>query len=136
MLGYYPLLVWNTTVTANITTYHNTYTFSRPINLILPYALSLFISIPFLVSGYVSLQSNGFAATSDSFLQFLLTATRSENLDRMTLPCQFGGGEMATEELKNALIMFGELRVEKEDDVGRMGFGLEAEIKGYGMVDA
>jgi hypothetical protein len=130
MLSYYPLSVMNATVMANITTYRNVYSFSRPNNLILPYALSLIISLPFLISGYLSLRHNGVAALSDSFLQLLVTTTRSEELDRVARPCSLGGDEMATKELKQARIMFGEL-VQGHSNAGvarRMGFGLEHEI--------
>ncbi|KAF2627128.1 hypothetical protein BU25DRAFT_411210 [Macroventuria anomochaeta] len=130
MLGYYPLSIWNITAIANITTYRNTYSFSRPANLILPYALFLVFSLPFLILGYLSLRSNRVAALSDSFLQLLVTVTRSEKLDRIARPCEHGGDEMANTELKNTRIMFGELSAadEREDKLGRMGFGLEAEI--------
>ena len=130
MLSYYPLSIWNVTAVANITTYRNTYSFSRPANLILPYALSLVFSLPFLIVGVLSLRSNSVAALSDSFLQLLVTVTRSEELDRIARPCEHGGGEMATTELKNTRIMFGKLSAadEGEDKLGRMGFGLEAEI--------
>lgn len=122
MLFMYPLSTWNATVIANVTTYRNVYSFSRPLNLIFPYTLSLAISLPFLVLGYISLRRNGVTALSDSFLQLLTTMTRSEELDRLAQPCSLGGG-MATKELKQMRIMFGEL-VGKE----RMGFGLEEEI--------
>jgi hypothetical protein len=130
MLSYYPLSVLNTTVMANITTYRNVYSFSRPINLILPYTLSLIISLPFLILGFLSLRHNGVAAMSDSFLQLLVTITRSEELDRVARPCSLGGDEMATKELKQTRIVFGEL-VQKDasaEGVRRMGFGLEHEI--------
>lgn len=112
---------------ANVTTFHNVYSFSRPINLILPYTLSLALSLPFLIIGYLSLRRNGVAALSDSFLQLLTTMTRSDELDRLARPSSLGGGEMATKELKQARIMFGEL-VGKEGAVRRLGFGLEEEI--------
>jgi hypothetical protein len=130
MLSYYPLSVMNATVMANITTYRNVYSFSRPNNLILPYALSLIISLPFLIIGYMSLRQNGVAALSDSFLQLLVTITRSEELDRVARPCSLGGDEMAKKELKQTRIMFGEL-AQGNSNMGvsrRMGFGLEHEI--------
>lgn len=127
MLTYYPLSIWNTTVIADITTYRNVYSFSRPLNLILPYTLSLLVSLPFLVVGCLSMRRNGVAALSDSFLQLLVTMTRSEELDRVARPCSLGGGEMATKELKQTSIMFGEL-AGREGTRTRMGFGLENEI--------
>ena len=129
MLDYMPLSLWNTTLNATTTTYRNIYSFSRPIDLILPYSLSLLFALPFLVLGYLSLRENGVAAFSDSFLQLLVTVTRSEELDRIAQPCNNGGDEMATKELKDAKIMFGPLRTGDGEKLGRMGFGLEAEIE-------
>jgi hypothetical protein len=127
MLSYYPLSYWNATVNATISTNRNVYSFSRPLNLILPYALSLLASLPFLVIGYLSLQHNGVAALSDSFLQLLVTMTRSEKLDRVAQPCSLGGDEQTTQELKHTRIMFGEL-AGGDQIVRRIGFGLEEEI--------
>jgi hypothetical protein len=126
MLSYYPLSYWNATVNATTATNRNIYSFSRPLNLILPYALSLLASLPFLIIGYLSLQRNGVAALSDSFLQLLVTMTRSEQLDRIAQPCSLGGDEQVTEELKHTRIMFGEL-VGGDGVVRRVGFGLEEE---------
>ena len=129
MLTYFPLSVWNQTVLANVTTSRNIYSFSRPLNLILPYTLSLVFSLPFLVIGYISLRRNGVAALSDSFLQLLVMTTRSGELDRIAVPCSLGGEEMATREMKQAKIMFGEIADGNGDGrVSRMGFGLEHEV--------
>jgi hypothetical protein len=127
MLSYHPLSYWNATVDATVATNRNVYSFSRPLNLILPYAFSLLASLPFLVIGYLSLQHNGVAALSDSFLQLLVTMTRSEQLDHVAQPCSLGGDEQATEDLKLTRIMFGELAGGGQV-VRRIGFGLEDEI--------
>lgn len=110
MLGSIPLKVTNATVDANTTTYHNVYSFSRPINLVLPYFLSLVRSLPFLVFGYFSLRGNCVAALSDSFLQLSVTITRGEELDRMVRPCELGGDEMATESSKRQTSCSGNYR--------------------------
>jgi hypothetical protein len=127
MLSYYPLSYWNTTVNATTATNRNVYSFSRPLNLVVPYALSLLASLPFLIVGYLLLRRNGVAVLSDSFLQLLVTMTRSEQLNRVAQPCSLGGDEQATEELKHMRIMFGEL-VGGDGAVRRVGFGLEDEI--------
>ena len=127
MLAYYPLSKWNTTVTAKITTYRNTYSFSRPLSLVLPYTLSLALTLPFLVVGYLSLRRNGVAALSDSFLQLVVTMTRSEELDRLARPCELGGEESMTKELKDTRVMFGEL-ARQDGARRRLGFGLPEEI--------
>lgn len=129
MLAYYPLEVWNQTVVANITTSRNIYSFSRPLNLILPYALSLVASLPFLAVGYISLRRNGVSAQSDSFVQLLVAMTRSRGLDDMVRPCSRRKDEVAVRELKKTKIVFGEIAESKGNGVGRrMGFGLKHEI--------
>ncbi|KAL1600402.1 hypothetical protein SLS60_006787 [Paraconiothyrium brasiliense] len=130
MLGLYPLSIWNTTVNATMTTYRNTYSFSQPLLLTLPYSLSLAMSLPFLIIGFLSLRSNGVAALNDSFLQLLVNITRSNGLDRITRPCALGDNEMATTELNNTRIMYGRLSTDEAADgtTHRMGFGLEVEI--------
>jgi hypothetical protein len=130
MFGFYPLSVWNTTVNATMTTHRNTYSFSQPLILILPYSLSLLISLPFLILGYLSMRSNGDAALSDSFFQLLVTMTRSTELDRLTRDYSLGGNKLAAAELKDTRIMYGSLSAKGAGDVTfhRMGFGLEEEI--------
>jgi hypothetical protein len=130
MFGLYPLSVWNTTVNATTTRHRNTFSFSQPLILILPYSLALLISLPFLILGYLSLRSNGAAALSDSFLQLLVTVTRSNELDRITRACSLGGNELATAELKDTRIMYGRLGASEagDDTFHRMGFGLEKEV--------
>jgi len=70
------------------------------------------------------------AALSDSFLQLLVTMTRSEELERVTRPCALGGDETATKELKQTMIMFGE--IVRGDGKGRVvrrvGFGAQDEV--------
>lgn len=69
------------------------------------------------------------AAMGDSFVQLLTTMTRSVELDRRARPCGLGGDEMASRELKESRIMFGEVLA--RDEVGvvrRLGFGVEGEV--------
>ncbi|KAH7408716.1 hypothetical protein DE146DRAFT_777376 [Phaeosphaeria sp. MPI-PUGE-AT-0046c] len=129
MLTYFPLSVWNQTVLANVTKSRNIYSFSRPMNLILPYTLSLVLSLPFLLIGYVSHRRNGVPALSDSFIQLLVTMVRSKELDRVASLCSSEGGEMATKKLKQTKIMFGAIADANGDGcIRRMGFGLEHEM--------
>lgn len=127
MLGFYPLSTWNTTVNATINTNHNTWSFSQRLLLVLTYSLFSFIRLPLIILGYISLRGNGVAALSDSFLQLLITITRSDELDRIARSSSIGGADTATKELKNTRIMYGALATERKDGegLGRMGFGLE-----------
>lgn len=130
MLGLYPLSVWNTTVNATMSTHRNTFSFSQPLILILPYSLSLIISLPLLIIGYLSLRSNGTASVNDSFLQLLVNITRSDELDQLVRSCSLGGNELATTDLKDTRIMYGRLGTQEAGDNMhyRMGFGLEKEM--------
>jgi hypothetical protein len=129
MLGYHPLSTLNQTVPANFTTSRNIYSFSRPVNLILPYTLSLVLSLPFLVVGCMSHRKNGGTAMSDSFIQLLLTVTRSVELDHAAMACSSGDNDTAMKELKQTKIMFGEIVDPiRGGTARRMGFGLEHEV--------
>ncbi|KAH6890271.1 hypothetical protein B0T10DRAFT_485456 [Thelonectria olida] len=132
MLSRFPLSAYNTTATATSTAFHNTYSFQRPLNLVLPYALSLAFSLPFVAIGLVSLRRNGVAALSDSFIQLLVTTARSDRLDHIAAPCSLGGDELALKELARTNIMFGEVSKRYNSDgkvVKRVGFGLQGEVE-------
>ncbi|KAL2063523.1 hypothetical protein VTL71DRAFT_5328 [Oculimacula yallundae] len=121
---------WTTTVNATRLTSHNVYAFSQPLSLLLPYFITLFISLPFVVIGCLSLFKNGVSALDGSFTQIITTSTGSAVLDRAAAGGCLGGNESLPDELKNMEIRFGEFV--GRDDPGRIkraGFGVEGEIK-------
>ncbi|KAF7891554.1 uncharacterized protein EAF02_001879 [Botrytis sinoallii] len=112
----------------------NTFQFSKPLNLILPYFISLFLAIPILVLGIWSLRQNGVSAMNNSFVQILNTTTGSKELERTAGRGCLGGYDNVSDELMDLKIRFGELKdVGRGDErsingVRRAGFGTEQEI--------
>jgi hypothetical protein len=118
----------------------NIYTFSRPLNLIIPYFLSLLLALPLLAIGGLALRHNGVSAIDGGFTQLITTSTGSATLQRLAAGCCLGGEKDVTEALKELKIRFGELvGEEKRGVVKRAGFGTEEEtvplVKGkmYGI---
>ena len=48
---------WNTTANATVSTTINVYNFSRQLNLILPYFISLLLAVPFILIGRIALHT-------------------------------------------------------------------------------
>lgn len=120
---------WNTT--ANATTLHtiNVYSFSRPLNLILPYFISLLLAIPFILLGGIALHKNGVSAVDGGFIQIIATSTGSAILDKAAAGGCLGGDESIPQELKDLEIRFGEI-IDREEPgkIKRAGFGIGSEI--------
>ncbi|KAH6711443.1 hypothetical protein BKA61DRAFT_676647 [Leptodontidium sp. MPI-SDFR-AT-0119] len=121
---------WTTTANATKLTTLNVYRFSQPLSLLLPYFITLFISLPFVVIGCLSLFRNGVSAMDGSFTQIITTSTGSAVLDRAAAGGCLGGNESLPDELKDLKIRFGEF-VGREDPgrIKRAGFGIEGEVK-------
>ena len=120
---------WNTTANATILNIINIYTFSKPLNLLLPYFLTLGLALPFIIVGALALHKNGVSAMDGSFMQILTTSTGSAVLDRAAAGGCLGGDESVPEELKNLRIRFGEfLGRDEPGKVKRAGFGIESEV--------
>lgn len=120
---------WTTNANATKINTITVYNFSSPLNLILPYFVSLFIALPFLALGLWALWRNGVSAIDSSFLQILMTTTGSAVLDRTAAGGCLGGDESVPQELKDLKIRFGEIVDRKEDGrVKRAGFGVDEEV--------
>jgi hypothetical protein len=121
--------LWNTTANATVSAPLNIYSFSRPLNIILPYFLSLLFAVPFIVLGALALLSNGVSAIDGGFMQVIATSTGSAVLDKAAAGGCLGGVESAPQELKDLKIRFGEI-IGREDPgrIKRAGFGIESEI--------
>jgi hypothetical protein len=59
---------WSTQVNAIVVDSMNVYSFSQPLNLILPNFISLGTALPFIVMGYIALIRNGVPATDGGFM--------------------------------------------------------------------
>ena len=120
---------WNTTANATQTTTTNIYSFSQPLNLILPYFISLAIALPFILIGMLALVKNGVSATDGSFMQIITTSTGSAILDKAAAGGCLGGDESVPQELKDLRIRFGEMvGGGGAEMVKRAGFGAEDEV--------
>ena len=125
-LGY-----WTTEVNATTSTLRNVYSFSNKLNLILPYYLSLAISLPLLVIGSILLYCNGVSATDGGFLQILTTTSNSKALHNAASIGALGGEENVPERLKDLKVRYGELvddNSELNDLRRRVGFGIGNEV--------
>lgn len=119
---------WNTTTNATVLETINVYTFSQPLNLVLPYFITLFISIPFIILGSYALIANGVSATDGGFVQIIATTTGSPALDNAAAGGCLGGNDNVVQELKDLKIRFGELVGRKPGNVKLAGFGTDDEI--------
>ena len=120
---------WTTTANATRSVATNIYSFSQPLNLILPYFISLGIALPFVLIGMIALLKNGVSATDGSFLQIITTSTGSAILDRAAAGGCLGGDESVPRELKDLRIRFGEILGSRNPgSVKRAGFGAEEEV--------
>lgn len=120
---------WPTTANASVASVNNVYSFSRPLNLILPYFISLGIAMPFLLLGGFALLRNGVSAMDGSFTQIISTSTGSAVLDQAAAGGCLGGNESVPQELKDLRIRFGEFVGRDEPGrIKRAGFGTESEV--------
>lgn len=120
---------WNTTANATTFTTLNVYSFSEPLNLIIPYFLTLLVSVPFVVMGCLALMKNGVSATDGGFMQLITTNTGSAIIDKAAAGGCLGGDESAPQELKDLEIRFGEFVGRDEPGrIKRAGFGVDSEL--------
>ncbi|GES61857.1 hypothetical protein ATEIFO6365_0011037400 [Aspergillus terreus] len=124
---------WTTTVNQTRTQWVNVYAFSKPLNFILPYALTLSTGLCVLVLGYYSLYTNGVSAADGGFLQLLTTTRGSATVERAIRGACLGGEENVPATLKNLRMQYGELipdaEDEKEDMLRTAGFGSPEEVR-------
>jgi len=126
---------WSTTTNVTIPYSVNTYSLSKPNNLIFPYSLSLLSALPFVLLGLWALHFNGVSAIAGGFIQLVTTITGSKALKRQAAAGCLGGRENIPEGLQNLKSRFGELRDKTKyelggrgDEIRRAGFGSEDEI--------
>jgi hypothetical protein len=102
-------------VTVNTTEYLNTYDFSRPINLIVPYALCLAAGSIIVALGLWSMWQNGVPA-SDGFMQIMMATRGRTQMERLVLEQagELGDVNKASTALKELKVRYGELVMEGE----------------------
>ncbi|RDA91101.1 hypothetical protein CP533_6699, partial [Ophiocordyceps camponoti-saundersi (nom. inval.)] len=112
----------------------NSYSLSRPINIILPYSLALFCGLPLIVLGCVSLYRNGVSAIDGGLFQLLVTTRGSKSIDRLAAQGCLGGEDNIPLELKEMVVQYGQL----QSKVPLMNGGRvqeAARIVGFGPTD-
>jgi hypothetical protein len=106
----------------------NVYSFSKPLNLLIPYFVSLVVALPMLAIGAFALHQNGVSAVDGGFIQMVTTSTGSATLEKLAAGGCLGGDENAPKELNELKIRFGELVGDGRGRlVRRAGFGTEEE---------
>ncbi|CAG8947949.1 unnamed protein product [Penicillium salamii] len=123
---------WTTKVNQTRNEIRNIYTFSRPLNLFLPYGLMLLGTLCAMAFGFYALSSNGVPATDGGFLQLFTTAQRSGIVDRIARGGCLGGEENVSTALKDLKIQFGELVETNDSEIAVLstaGFGTEHEVR-------
>ena len=97
----------------------NTYSFSRPLNLILPYYLILICALPLLIFEFCALYANGVPATDGGFLQLLTTTRGSATLDKIAISGCLGGNRNVPSELRDLKIQYGEITLSLDSRGGK-----------------
>jgi hypothetical protein len=115
-------------VPVNISTYQATYEFSNPLNLILPYSLSLLFCTVFVGIGIWSWTHNGASAADGGFLQ-VMTATTGRTRMEDLVTAQHIDNDNLPEELLDLEIRYGELLDAEGVGTGVAGFGTVEETK-------
>jgi hypothetical protein len=119
--------LFNNNITVNATEYLNTYEFSRPINLVLPYALCLAFGLLIVALGLLSLWQNGVPAT-EGFMQIMMATRGRTEMERLVLEQEMSDSSKATEVLRELKIRYGELVTEDAVEGRKMqGFGTAGE---------
>ncbi|ORY14544.1 hypothetical protein BCR34DRAFT_227937 [Clohesyomyces aquaticus] len=114
------LALWSTEAPATTRIHYNTYSFNHPLRLILPYFISLVLSIPFIIVGILALIHNGAPAPSGGVIDVLAMGSKSETL--------MSAAEKVSFEKRSGEKELGRLRVGYSKING--GLGVEEELRG------
>jgi hypothetical protein len=120
----YTLNWWSTPTNVTQTLRQNIFSFSSRPRLVVPYAASLLLSIPFLVMGLRTLRLNGTPFAEPGFVQTLVETAMSEEL-RSLVTKESNGDREKNEDLKEAKIRYGRVSATGH---GRKTIALESEI--------
>ena len=115
---------WNTTTTVSQSNNKITYTFSKRVLLIVPYASTLVVSLVFVILGNIVLAKHE-AFEGKGFVDIVAATAYSPAIRSATASGSAGTGY---KKLKNLRLRFGEL-VGPENANRQMGFGAQGELK-------
>jgi hypothetical protein len=96
--------LWTDNINVTATVYRNTYEFSRKINLIIPYTLSLAFGLLIVGLGLGSLFYNGVPA-SDGFMQVMMATRGRTEMERLVLQQSLVGSKEVSEVRYGELVM-------------------------------
>jgi len=116
-------------ITVNATEYLNTYDFSRPINLVLPYALCLGAGALIVALGLWAMWQNGVPAT-EGFVQVMMATRGRTEMEKLVLEQGLVYPDVASRELKELKVRYGELVGEDDGGERVWGFGTAEETVG------
>ncbi|KAH7113254.1 hypothetical protein B0J11DRAFT_619389 [Dendryphion nanum] len=115
---------WKRTISINTTRYSNTYHFSRPLSLIIPYSLCLEVGVIFAVVGIVAMWRNGAPASDGGFLQVMMATRGDTEMERLVVQQGLRSTDDVSKELKRLEIRYGALYIgDAKDGETRLGFG-------------
>ncbi|KAF7593651.1 hypothetical protein BBP40_011057 [Aspergillus hancockii] len=101
--------LWPTTVNVTRHELRTQFVFSRPLNLLLPYFISLEVALPLVAVGYWSLRQNSVPATDSGFLQVATTTRGNREFGQLAMGGRLGRNHNESARLKNLEVQFGEL---------------------------
>ena len=101
--------LWGTSANVTRTQSRPQYAFSNPVNILVPYFVSLAVVLPLTAAGFWSLVKNGVPATDHGFLQILMTTRGNRELDHLAAGGCLGGDQNIPPGLRKHEVMFGEL---------------------------
>jgi hypothetical protein len=122
------LNTWKENMSVNATEFRNTYRFSEPLNLILPYSLSLAITLFFVGIRTWSLLQNGVSAADGGFLQIMKSTTDRTEMEDLVVKDN-AESSFASKRLLELKIRYGELNDAEGVGTGRAAFGMEGETR-------
>ncbi|KAJ8115503.1 hypothetical protein OPT61_g2868 [Boeremia exigua] len=108
------LNTWYGDLNVSDSTSQSVYRFSHPVNLFVPYALCLGLSLIVIALGLSALRLNGVSATDGGFLQVMMTTSRKTKMHQAVKQGSVGGSRNAPKELLDLNVRFGELIHEGE----------------------
>lgn len=97
---------WNTTTNTTTSTTIDVYSFSRLLNLIVPYLASLLLAVPFILIRGIALHNNGTSVIDRGFMQIIATTTGGAIVDKAVARGCLGVDESIPQELKDLKIRF------------------------------
>ncbi|KZM24667.1 hypothetical protein ST47_g4146 [Ascochyta rabiei] len=124
---------WWDSVPIDTTGFRNTYRFSQPLNLVLPYSICLGCAVIFAMVAIYSLWKNGMSATDGSFVQIMLATRGNTRMEQLAMAEHSVDLANVSKELWASKVRFGELITQDATAVTgvRRGFGTVDETLPY-----